>query len=52
MEGYKTKEFGVPVKRYCQTMELKQEGVQEVTVLLKSLLPYYFLDHFVMSAFL
>ena len=31
---------------------LLQEGVQEVTVLLKSLLPYYFLDHFVMSAFL
>ena len=25
MEGYKTKEFGVPVKRYCQTMELKDD---------------------------
>ena len=26
MEGYKTKEFGVPVKRYCQTMELKDDA--------------------------
>lgn len=26
MDGYKTKEFGVPVKRYCQTMELKDDA--------------------------
>lgn len=26
MEGYKTKEFGMPVKRYCQTMELKNDA--------------------------
>lgn len=26
MEGYKTKEFGVPVKRYCQTMDLKDDA--------------------------
>ena len=26
MEGYKTKEFDVPVKRYCQTMELKDDA--------------------------
>ena len=32
---------------YCKYLVyLLQEGVQEVTVLLKSLLPYYFLDHF------
>ena len=31
---------------------LLQEGVQEVTVLLKSLLPYYFFFFFLMSAFL
>lgn len=37
---------------YKYLVYLLQEGVQEVTVLLKSLLPYYFLDHFVMSAFL
>ena len=39
---------------FCEINEvyLAEEGVQEVTVLLKSLLPYYFLDHFVMSAFL
>lgn len=23
MEGYKTKQYGVPTKRYCQTLELK-----------------------------
>ena len=23
MEGYRTKEYGMPVKRYCQTMDLK-----------------------------
>lgn len=26
MDGYKTKDFGVPVKRYCQTMELKDDA--------------------------
>jgi len=25
-EGYKTKFYGVPVKRYCQTMELKDDA--------------------------
>ena len=24
--GYKTKDFGVPVKRYCQTMRLKDDA--------------------------
>ena len=24
--GYKTKDFGVPVKRYCQTMQLKDDA--------------------------
>lgn len=24
-EGYRTKDFGVPVKRYCQTMKLKDD---------------------------
>ena len=25
MEGYKTKQHAVPVKRYCRTMELKSD---------------------------
>ena len=25
-EGYRTKDFGVPVKRYCQTMKLKDDA--------------------------
>ncbi len=25
-EGYKTKEYGVPVKRYCQTLALKDDA--------------------------
>ena len=25
-QGYKTKDFGVPVKRYCQTMQLKDDA--------------------------
>lgn len=24
-QGYRTKEFAVPVKRYCQTMDLKND---------------------------
>ena len=25
-QGYKTKDFGVPTKRYCQTMQLKDDA--------------------------
>ncbi|MGN1375200.1 MAG: L-rhamnose mutarotase [Prevotella sp.] len=26
MEGYKTRQFGIPTKRYCQTMMLKDDS--------------------------